>query len=112
MRTKAILMLIRLTAFCTLLSVVNALISCAVIWLYSPHENSNNPHMPEELARLRKISQVYVLVLAIAVGVAVICVPYGIPNWVSSSLAYGMIFFTGLLLAAKMASRRSTKAEL
>jgi len=104
------IMLIRLTAFSTLLSVMYALISCVVIWLFSPHENRNNPHTPEELTRLRKISQIYVLVLAVAVGVTVICVPYGIPDWVSSSLAYGMIFFAGSLLAAKIASRRDEKA--
>jgi accessory gene regulator B len=101
------MMLIRLTASSTTLSVVFALISCVIIWLYSPVENSNNPHTPEELSRMRKTSQVYVIILAMAVVATVVCIPCGVPAWVSSSLAYGMIFFAGSLSVAKVLKEKT-----
>lgn len=96
------IMLIRLTSSLTLLSGMLALMSCVVIWLYSPVEHSNNPLTSEQAVRMRKTSIVYVLILTFAVCATVIGIPFGVPDWVSSSLAYGMIFFSGSLLVAKL----------
>jgi len=103
------MMFIRLTAFNTALSIIFALISFVIIWLYSPVENSNNPHTPDQLARMRKISQLYVIILVITVVAMVVCAPFCIPDWVSSSLAYGMIFFAGSLLLAKALKEKAEK---
>ena len=105
------MMLIRLTAFSKTLSIVFALMSCVIIWLYSPAENGNNPHTPEQLARMRRISQVYVAILAIAVLIIAVYFPSGVPDWVSSSLAYGMIFFAGSLLVAKVLQTKRQSTE-
>lgn len=94
-------LLIRLTASCIPLSVGYAFVSCLVIWLFAPVENSNNPITPEETVRMRRLSRIYVLVLAAVVGISAACVPLGVPDWVSSSLAYGMAFFAGSILVAK-----------
>lgn len=104
--------LIQLTEHNMVLSMGYAVVSCLSIWLFSPVEHSNNPLTPEQVVRMRKLSRIYVLLLALAVFGTVALIPLGIPYWVSSSLAHGMIFFTGSLLVAKtLQYKKASSAE-
>ena len=101
--------LIGMTAQFTLISVVLAGISCFIVWRFAPVEHENNPLTEDEVVSMRKRSRI--LTASFAGIVAFSTLIAQIPEWVPSSIAYGMLSLAGSLSFACISKDRKTMAK-
>lgn len=86
-----------------------AVLTVVLIFLFAPVENNNNPQSLEELLRHRRHARRLVVCLCVAVFAAALLTRVGLPSYVAASLAYGMVFFGGSLVVARLAKQRLLK---
>jgi accessory gene regulator B len=101
--------IIGLSSSLVALSILFSLISCAIIWLFAPVENHNNPLSAAQEKRMKRISRIYSTTMVGAAIVATALIPAGIPDWIAASLAYGMLFFSISLTVAAILRHRGQR---
>ncbi|MGI6004934.1 MAG: accessory gene regulator B family protein [Christensenellales bacterium] len=104
---------IELTQSYHVLSIGIAAFATVIIWLLAPIEHINNPHRKERLVLAKRNCRIYISILLLVVCISAWgSLQFLWPDWIPSSVAYGMFFFSCSLVAAWLQRRFKQQKQL
>lgn len=96
----AAMVAIRTTAHLSHLTIGLTVLSCAAVFFFAPVEHKNNPMTAKKKTAMRRKSRNLACFISALVVVTTLLTITGLPNWVASSLALGMVLISGSLAYA------------